>query len=189
MTPFRMPMLGADMEAGTLIEWLKHPGDAVKRGDIIAVVDTQKGAIEIEVFEDGVIGQVLVQPGAEVPVGTPLAMIRSTGVPAAVPAAPVPAPKPVRASPSARQLARERGIDSSRASAASISRSFAARGPRARSRGRTSKPRRARRPVRQRSSRSLLPVIERPPCVPRSAPPWRDRSARSRTTTSRRRST
>ena len=52
-----MPSLGADMEAGTLVEWLKHPGDAVKRGDIIAVVDTQKGAIEIEVFEDGVIEQ------------------------------------------------------------------------------------------------------------------------------------
>ncbi len=49
-----MPSLGADMEAGTLVEWLKHPGDAVKRGDIVAVVDTQKGAIEIEVFEDGV---------------------------------------------------------------------------------------------------------------------------------------
>ncbi len=50
-----MPALGADMEAGTLVEWLKQPGDAVKRGDIIAVVDTEKGAIEIEVFEDGVL--------------------------------------------------------------------------------------------------------------------------------------
>ncbi len=62
---FRMPSLGADMEAGTLVEWLKHPGDAVKRGDIIAVVDTHKGAIEIEVFEDGVIETVQVQPGAQ----------------------------------------------------------------------------------------------------------------------------
>ncbi len=43
-----MPSLGADMEAGTLVEWVRHAGDAVKRGDIIAVVDTQKGAIEIE---------------------------------------------------------------------------------------------------------------------------------------------
>jgi pyruvate dehydrogenase E2 component (dihydrolipoamide acetyltransferase) len=43
-----MPSLGADMEAGTLVEWLKKPGDAVKRGDVVAVVETQKGAIEIE---------------------------------------------------------------------------------------------------------------------------------------------
>ena len=48
MIEFRMPTLGADMEAGTLVEWLKKPGDAVARGDIIAVVDTEKGAIEIE---------------------------------------------------------------------------------------------------------------------------------------------
>ena len=45
---FRMPSLGADMEAGTLVEWLVKPGDQVKRGDIVAVVETQKGAIEIE---------------------------------------------------------------------------------------------------------------------------------------------
>ena len=43
------------MEAGTLVQWLKRPGDRVHRGDIIAIVDTQKGAIEIEVYEDGVI--------------------------------------------------------------------------------------------------------------------------------------
>jgi len=47
---FRMPSLGADMEAGTLVQWLVKPGDKVKRGDVIAVVETQKGAIEIEVF-------------------------------------------------------------------------------------------------------------------------------------------
>src|SRR5687767_3876012 len=48
MIEFRMPSLGADMDAGTLVEWLKKPGDPVARGDIIAVVDTEKGAIEIE---------------------------------------------------------------------------------------------------------------------------------------------
>ena len=58
-----MPSLGADMEAGTLVEWLKRPGDAVTHGDIIAVVDTAKGAIEIEVFEDGIIDSVEVTPG------------------------------------------------------------------------------------------------------------------------------
>ena len=48
-----MPSLGADMEAGTLVEWLVKPGDWVKRGDVVAVVETQKGAIEIETFQAG----------------------------------------------------------------------------------------------------------------------------------------
>ena len=88
-----MPSLGADMEAGTLVEWLVKPGDRVKRGDIVAVVETQKGAIEIEVFETGQIEQILVDLHSKVPVGTPLARIRTeleatTGVAAAVPVAP-----------------------------------------------------------------------------------------------------
>ena len=60
MVEFRMPSLGADMEAGTLVEWLVKPGDQVKRGDIVAVVETQKGAIEIEIFETGQVEQILV---------------------------------------------------------------------------------------------------------------------------------
>jgi pyruvate dehydrogenase E2 component (dihydrolipoamide acetyltransferase) len=131
-----MPSLGADMEAGTLVEWLKRPGDPLKRGDIIAVVDTQKGAIEIEVFEDGVLDQTLVKPGEEVPVGAVLALIRGTGpnAPAGPPAPPTTptaasvAPPPsttaanettavhedrgrVRVSPMARKLAADLGID------------------------------------------------------------------------------
>src|SRR6188474_3460667 len=74
---FRMPSLGADMEAGTLVEWLVKPGDQVKRGDIVAVVETQKGAIEIEVFENGTIERILVELETKVPVGTPLARIRT----------------------------------------------------------------------------------------------------------------
>jgi pyruvate dehydrogenase E2 component (dihydrolipoamide acetyltransferase) len=70
MIEFRMPALGADMEAGTLVEWLKQPGDTVSRGDIIAIVDTEKGAIEIEVFDDGVLDRTVVGLGAKVPVGT-----------------------------------------------------------------------------------------------------------------------
>jgi len=46
-----MPALGADMESGTLVEWLVKPGDRVKRGDVVAVVETQKGAIEVEIFD------------------------------------------------------------------------------------------------------------------------------------------
>ena len=79
MSEFRMPSLGADMEAGTLVEWLKKAGDEVHRGDIVAVVDTQKGAIEVEVFEDGVLERIVVEPGQKVPVGTVLAVIDGAG--------------------------------------------------------------------------------------------------------------
>ena len=79
MADFLMPSLGSDMEAGTLIECAKKPGDSVRRGDIIAVVETQKGAIEVEVFEDGVLESQLVEIGRPVPVGTPLARIISPG--------------------------------------------------------------------------------------------------------------
>ena len=127
MAEFVMPTLGADMTAGTLLGWMKKPGDEVKRGDIIAEVDTDKGVIEVEVFTSGVIEKLLVEPGAEVPVGTALAIIRekveeggrkiaeTTPVekePAvSPPAPPVPAAARVRASPAAKKLAAEMGID------------------------------------------------------------------------------
>ena len=109
-----MPSLGADMDVGTMLEWFVKPGDAVKRGDIIAVVDTEKAAIEIEVFESGVIEQLVVQVGETVPVGTVLAIMSPNGAPASTPVQrekkekteekkppPVaePAPKPVPAAP------------------------------------------------------------------------------------------
>ncbi len=137
MADFVMPSLGADMSAGTLAAWLKQPGDAVKRGDIIAVVHTDKADVEVEVFTTGVIEQMLIEPGTEVPVGTPLAVIREEGAapapapaavvpaaaapPAAAPAPPpaapsaptphVPAEHRLLISPSARQLAHELGIE------------------------------------------------------------------------------
>ncbi len=76
---FLMPSLGADMDSGTLLEWLVAPGDLVHRGDIVAVVDTAKSAIEVEVFQEGRIAELLVAPGTEVPVGTPLATITAAG--------------------------------------------------------------------------------------------------------------
>ncbi|CAG36823.1 dihydrolipoamide acetyltransferase family protein [Desulfotalea psychrophila] len=79
MTEFRMPSLGADMKEGRLVEWKVKLGDQVKRGDIIAEVETAKGVIEIEVFTDGVIEQILVQRGENVPVGTVLATIQGNG--------------------------------------------------------------------------------------------------------------
>lgn len=102
-----MPMLGADMESGTLVEWKVKPGDTVKRGDIVAVVETVKGAIEVEIFEDGVVESLLVAPGSVVPVGGLLAMVKTAEGPSV-------APRPEerrRISPVARKLAEELGVD------------------------------------------------------------------------------
>ena len=70
-----MPSLGADMEAGKLVEWLVQPGDKVRRGDVVAVVETGKGAVGIEIFEEGVVRSLEAKLGAELPVGAPLAVI------------------------------------------------------------------------------------------------------------------
>ena len=101
MVDFRMPSLGADMEAGTLVEWMVKPGDQVKRGDVVAVVETQKGAIEIEIFETGQVDQILVEVGSKVPVGTPLARVRTEEKAKAGVAVP-PAPAPPSPTPSPR---------------------------------------------------------------------------------------
>lgn len=133
MYEFRMPSLGADMEAGTLSKWLIQPGDPVKRGDVIAIIETEKSDIEVEIFTSGVVDELLIQKGQRVPVGTILATVRTNGEvkaapapaptppppPAAVPvvAAPQPPPPPspvpagLRASPAARRRAKELGID------------------------------------------------------------------------------
>jgi len=101
-----MPSLGADMEAGTLVEWLVKPGDWVKRGDVVAVVETQKGAIEIETYQPGQIEKFLVELNSKVPVGTPLAQIRTEGEvkPAAVAPAPTPPAAPAVAAPAAAPI-------------------------------------------------------------------------------------
>lgn len=133
MTQFLMPSLGADMEAGTLYEWFVSPGDTLERGAVIASVETEKGVIDIECFEEGVVGQLLVEPGTRVPVGEPIAVLQTAEEPAAVPvtepAAPPPQPeapaqvtKPpttvvtgnggrIKVSPAARRLAAELEID------------------------------------------------------------------------------
>lgn len=133
---FRMPSLGADMEDGTLVEWLVAEGQEVRRGAIIAVVETQKGAIEIEIFENGIIGKLLLAEGETVPVGAPMAEVVGVGMgqqpaTAAMPASAAPEPERpvlvpaglahrpvlnaegdrVLASPAARRFAAERGVD------------------------------------------------------------------------------
>ncbi len=77
MADFLMPSLGADMEAGTLLRWHVKPGDTVRRGDIVATVDTEKAAIDVEIWEGGTIAGLLVSEGEHVPVGTPLARVTS----------------------------------------------------------------------------------------------------------------
>lgn len=74
-----MPSLGADMESGKLVEWLVKPGSEVKKGDIVAVVETHKGAFEIDIFEDGVISELCAKEGEELPVGAVLAHFEKPG--------------------------------------------------------------------------------------------------------------
>ena len=140
MAEFVMPTLGSDMTEGILVEWKKKVGDRVVKSEIIAEVDTEKAAIEIESFHTGVIEQLLAKPGERVPVGTVMAIIReertqaipAVQAPASPPpsqtvspkdpvsspphtpppiAAPVTEPGRLRISPAARKLAGELGVD------------------------------------------------------------------------------
>ena len=137
MYEFRMPSLGADMEAGTLVEWLIKAGDTVNRGQVVAVVETQKGAVDVEIWEDGTVDKIVVETGRKVPVGELLATLRTSGGESSAAAEITPedvspqlVKKPTitdaetlhseaaptlsvrqRISPSARKLAEERGID------------------------------------------------------------------------------
>jgi pyruvate dehydrogenase E2 component (dihydrolipoamide acetyltransferase) len=128
-----MPSLGADMEDGILREWKVKPGDTVKRGDIIADVETMKGIIEIEVFEEGTIGELLVKKDEKVPVGMVMARIipkkgASVSDPKAIPSdqpaelhpivegsaipiSPIHEHEGVRASPLAKRIAAENHLD------------------------------------------------------------------------------
>jgi pyruvate dehydrogenase E2 component (dihydrolipoamide acetyltransferase) len=124
MGEFLLPSLGADMTEGRLLEWRVKPGDEVHRGDIVALVDTSKAEIEVEIFQSGVIDELLVAEGEKVPVGTVLARLHEQGVP--LPATPttsehrVPGNVPdargsvgkrPRISPLARRMSAERGVD------------------------------------------------------------------------------
>ena len=111
MYEFRMPSLGADMEAGTLSRWLVKPGDPVSKGDIVAIVETEKSDIEVEIFTSGTVGQILVEAGKRVPVGTLLATISTNGDAAAVAPPPAATGAPPPASPAARKRAAELGVD------------------------------------------------------------------------------
>jgi pyruvate dehydrogenase E2 component (dihydrolipoamide acetyltransferase) len=129
MIEFKLPSLGADMDEGKLLQWKVKPGDRVKRGDLVAVVETPKAAVDVEIWQDGVVHELVTQPGATIPVGTVMARLLSPGesapppgaapaaavVPVALAPAPVPsvplAPGRRPASPAARKHARELGVD------------------------------------------------------------------------------
>lgn len=143
MIELRMPSFGADMEDAEFVKWNVEPGQSVRRGEIVAVVETQKGAIDVETWQDGTVARLIAEPGQRIPVGQVLAVFAGEGeewqaVAAAAPAAgaeppaavPAPAPArpsagprpavpsgeaaPMRASPAARKRAAELGVDLAR---------------------------------------------------------------------------
>lgn len=133
-----MPQMGFDMKEGTLVRWIKHEGDDVDSGDIIAEIETDKAVVEIEAFDSGILRKTMVGEGATVPVGTVIAVIGTTdeeipetpSQPTAIAASPVTEAPKVRdsseappatsasastgerkASPLARREAQKLGID------------------------------------------------------------------------------
>ncbi len=135
-----MPKLGFDMAEGTLVRWVKNEGDTIAKGDVLAEIETDKATVEVESSFSGVVARHLVEAGAIVPVGTPIAVIGAegeevkdvpglSGTPEKAPAAaaPVPTPAataapqpaaaapvssgPVVASPLARRIAADNGLD------------------------------------------------------------------------------
>jgi pyruvate dehydrogenase E2 component (dihydrolipoamide acetyltransferase) len=111
MIEFKLPSLGADMDEGKLLAWKVKAGDRVKRGDLVAVVETPKAAVDVEIWQDGVVQELVTQPGETIPVGTVMARLSAAGeAPAAAPA-PTPAVARHPVSPAARKHARELGVD------------------------------------------------------------------------------
>jgi pyruvate dehydrogenase E2 component (dihydrolipoamide acetyltransferase) len=128
-----MPRLSDTMTEGILSQWLKHEGEQVSRGDVLAEIETDKATMELEADDSGVLTRILVEPGTTVPIGQPIAVIGEPDATApqaaAAPAAAAPAaaaPQPtrppaaapaaprsveVRTSPLARAIAREHGLD------------------------------------------------------------------------------
>ncbi|MBN2906149.1 MAG: pyruvate dehydrogenase complex dihydrolipoamide acetyltransferase [Rhodobacteraceae bacterium] len=143
-TQILMPALSPTMEEGTLAKWLVKEGDTVSAGDLIAEIETDKATMEFEATDDGTIGKLLIAPGTEgVKVNTPIAVLLDEGETAADITADAPAPKPaakphagdtaapetgttptaapftsdgarVFASPLARRIAADKGLDLSR---------------------------------------------------------------------------
>lgn len=108
MIELRLPSFGADMDDAAFVEWRVQPGDAVARGQVVCVVETQKGAIDVEAWQAGTMARLVAEAGQRLPVGSVLALLAGEGedwqavaaaasapvaTPAPTPAA-IPAPKP-----------------------------------------------------------------------------------------------
>ncbi len=137
-----MPKLGFDMQEGTLIRWLRNEGEAIDKGDVLAEIETDKATVEVESSARGIIRRLLVDQGAIVPIGTPIAIVGTKDEKIEVPAqtggqakpaeANIPTPAAssptgvqapalppvepgaagmVKASPLARRMAGEAGLD------------------------------------------------------------------------------
>jgi pyruvate dehydrogenase E2 component (dihydrolipoamide acetyltransferase) len=92
---FKMPSLGSDMDEGTLNEWLVKPGEKVSRGQVVAIVETTKAAVEVECWQEGVVSELVVPVGETVQVGTTLATLTAPGEQAEKPPTPRPSPEAV----------------------------------------------------------------------------------------------
>jgi pyruvate dehydrogenase E2 component (dihydrolipoamide acetyltransferase) len=87
-----MPKLSDTMTEGILVKWHKSPGDTVEIGDVIAEVETDKAVMEMEAFDDGILGEIFVQEGDSVQVGAALASLLEAGESASTESKPTPAP-------------------------------------------------------------------------------------------------
>ncbi|HXT46808.1 MAG TPA: dihydrolipoamide acetyltransferase family protein [Pseudonocardiaceae bacterium] len=125
-----MPRLSDTMQEGVLSQWRKHEGDPVHQGDVLAEIETDKATMELEAYDEGTLSRLLVEEGATIPIGTPIAVIDTPAASAApAPSPPAAAQQPAtpptvatptppssdvsasRASPLARRIAREHGVD------------------------------------------------------------------------------
>ncbi len=96
---YELPSLGADMDVGRVVEWRVAVGDEVSRGDIMAVVETEKSDIDIEIWHAGIVREFLVELGEEIPVGTPIVRLAGTGSQRSAPEATDGAAAPVESPP------------------------------------------------------------------------------------------
>ncbi len=138
-TEIIMPRMGLTMEEGTVVAWLKSVGELVQAGEPLVEIETDKATVEIEATANGILHQILGQPGETFPIGAVIGYLAAPGEtgapivagPVAVPAkfeephatvqpaagtnqALVAVPGKVRASPAARRIARQQGVDLSR---------------------------------------------------------------------------
>jgi pyruvate dehydrogenase E2 component (dihydrolipoamide acetyltransferase) len=120
MADVTMPRLSDTMEEGTVAKWLKRPGDPVQRGEVLAQIETDKATMDLQAYDSGTLQEILVDEGATVPIGQPIARIgpagatasRSTDGPPAAEATQAEqpaAPRPGRTAPPRPEESAERG--------------------------------------------------------------------------------